>query len=128
MKALRDPRLSKGIDEFNNRFFFECHESLEEIWLEEHGEDRAFYQGLIQVAAGYLKWEQGVLIGAIKLWGTGLAKLEAYPAVHMGVDLAALIEATRNNLKAVEAAHRKNAAAPDIPIPQIAFDGGAGAA
>jgi hypothetical protein len=128
MEAVRDPRLIKGIDEFNNRLFFECHESLEEIWLEEHGEDRAFYQGLIQIAAGYLKWEQGVLIGAIKLWRTGLAKLEAYPAVHMGVDLAPLIEATRKNLKEVEAAHQQNAAAPDIPIPQISLDGGADAA
>jgi predicted metal-dependent hydrolase len=127
MKAVRDPRLIKGIDEFNNRLFFECHESLEEIWLEEHGEDRAFYQGLIQIAAGYLKWEQGVLIGAIKLWRTGLAKLEAYPAAHMGVDLASLIEATRNNLKEVEAAHQQNAAAPDIPIPRISLDGGADA-
>ena len=127
MKVFRDPRLVKGIDEFNNRLFFECHESLEEIWLEEHGEDRAFYQGLIQVAAGYLKWEQGVLIGAIKLWRTGLEKLETYPEIHMGVDLASLIGATRNNLKEVEAAHQQNSAAPDIPVPQISLDGGADA-
>jgi predicted metal-dependent hydrolase len=123
MKAVHDPRLIKGIDEFNRRLFFECHESLEEIWLEEHGEDRAFYQGLIQIAAGYLKWEQGVLIGAIKLWRTGLAKLDAYPATHRGVDLAALIEATRGNLQLVEAARQINAAAPDIPVPKISLDG-----
>jgi len=123
MKAAHDPRLIKGIDEFNNRLFFECHESLEEIWLEEHGEDRAFYQGLIQVAAGYLKWEQGILIGAIKLWRVGLEKLDAYPSIHLGVDLAALAGATRNNLQIVEAAHQKNAAAPDIPIPRISLDG-----
>ena len=127
MKVFRDPRLVKGIDEFNNRLFFECHESLEEIWLEEHGEDRAFYQGLIQVAAGYLKWEQGVLIGAIKLWRTGLEKLEAYPGIHLSVDLASLIDATRNNLKEVETAHQQNSAAPDIPVPRICLDGGADA-
>jgi predicted metal-dependent hydrolase len=122
MKPFHDPRLVQGIEEFNNRLFFECHESLEEIWLEDHGEDRAFYQGLIQVAAGYLKWEQGVLIGAIKLWRTGLEKLEAYPAVHFGVDLAALTRATRENLKIVEAAYEQKAAAPDIPVPRIIFD------
>jgi uncharacterized protein len=124
MKAAHDPRLIKGIEEFNNRLFFECHESLEEIWLEEHGEDRAFYQGLIQVAAGYLKWEQGILIGAIKLWRAGLEKLEAYPPIHLGVDLAALAGGTRNNLQIVDVAHQKNAAAPAIPIPRISLDGG----
>jgi predicted metal-dependent hydrolase len=119
MKVFRDPRLVKGIDEFNHRLFFECHESLEEIWLEEHGEDRAFYQGLIQVAAGYLKWEQGVLIGAIKLWGTGLEKLEAYPGIHLGVDLASLIGATRNNLKEVEAAHAQGEKTVELEIPVL---------
>lgn len=121
MKVLHDPRLAKGIDEFNEQLFFECHETLEEIWLEEHGEDRLFYQGLIQVAAGYLKWEQGILIGAIKLWRAGLEKLETYPAIHFGIDLASLTRATRVNLKEVELAHRQNSTAPEIPVPQIFF-------
>jgi predicted metal-dependent hydrolase len=124
MKVLHDPRLAKGIDEFNERLFFECHETLEEIWLEEHGEDRLFYQGLIQVAAGYLKWEQGVLIGAIKLWRAGLEKLEAYQAVHLGVDLASLIGATKKNLKIVEHAHEQKASAPTVSVPRISLSGG----
>ena len=123
MKPAPDPRLVKGIHEFNERLFFECHETLEEIWLEEHGEDRLFYQGLIQVAAGYLKWEQGVLIGAIKLWQRGLEKLAAYPAIHLGVDLAALIGATDKNLKIVEHAYEQKASAPDIAVPRISLDG-----
>jgi predicted metal-dependent hydrolase len=123
MKLSLDPRLAKGIDEFNERLFFECHETLEEIWLEEHGEDRLFYQGLIQVAAGYLKWEQGVLIGAIKLWQRGLEKLDGYPAIHLGVDLASMIRATKDNLRLVEAAYEQNAQAPDIAVPRISLDG-----
>src|SRR5713226_3891477 len=123
MKLSLDPRLAKGIDEFNERLFFECHETLEEIWLEEHGEDRLFYQGLIQVAAGYLKWEQGVLIGAIKLWRAGLEKLDGYPAIYLGVDLASLAGATRENLKIVEAAYQKNAGASEIRVPKIVLDG-----
>ena len=71
METKCDPRLIRGIEEFNRGLYFECHETLEEIWLEEHGEDRKFYQGIIQVATGYLKWEQEVLIGAIKLTGGG---------------------------------------------------------
>ena len=33
MEAQDDPRLQKGIDEFNQQLFFECHETLEEIWV-----------------------------------------------------------------------------------------------
>jgi predicted metal-dependent hydrolase len=116
-----DPRLVKGIEEFNQRLFFECHETLEEIWLEDHGEDRLFYQGLIQVAAGYYKLEQGVLIGAIKLWQRGLEKLEAYPAIHLGVDLGSMIVATKKNLATAERAHAGNEAAPELGRPQITF-------
>src|SRR5258706_10108702 len=121
VKVSDDPRLVKGIEEFNQKLFFECHETLEEIWLEDHGEDRAFYQGIIQVAAGYYKLEQGVLIGAIKLWRAGLEKLAAYPPVHLGVDLASLVGATRANLALAESTHGRSAAAPELRAPQISF-------
>ncbi|HEY6199483.1 MAG TPA: DUF309 domain-containing protein [Candidatus Binatia bacterium] len=119
-----DPRLDKGIEEFNRGLFFECHETLEEVWLEEHGEDRLFYQGIIQIAAGYYKLQQGVLIGAIKLWRTGLEKLEPYGAVHLGVDLASLVEPTKDNLVRAEAAERQGGAA-ELCAPQILRAGGA---
>ena len=123
MKPSPDPRLVKGIDEFNERLFFECHETLEEIWLEEHGEDRLFYQGLIQVAAGYLKWEQGVLIGAIKLWQRGLEKLDAYPPIHLGVDLGPFTHEVKAHLAAVEAAHARGENAVELSVPVLSLHG-----
>lgn len=122
MKPSLDPRLVKGIDEFNRRLYFECHETLEEIWLEDHGEDRLFYQGLIQIAAGYYKLEQGVLIGAIKLWQRGLEKVEAYPPLHLGVDLRAMIATTRANLNLAAAAQARVENTVAAAIPVIAFD------
>ncbi|HTM08037.1 MAG TPA: DUF309 domain-containing protein [Verrucomicrobiae bacterium] len=118
-----DARLLQGIEEFNRGLFFECHETLEAVWLEEHGEDRLFYQGIIQIAAGYYKLEQGVPIGAIKLWRTGLEKLEPYGAAHLGVDLASLVEPTKKNLARAEAAERQGAAADDLRPPRIALVG-----
>ena len=120
MEAARDPRLLKGIEQFNQGLYFECHETLEEIWLEDHGEDRLFYQGLIQVAAGYFKLEQGVLIGAIKLWRSGLEKLEPYPPVHLGVELLSFVQGVKSNLKAVEIAHQSGGAAPELDVPRLA--------
>ena len=127
MEAQGEPRLLKGIEQFNQGLYFECHETLEEIWLEDHGEDRLFYQGLIQVAAGYFKWEQGVLIGALKLWRAGLEKLEPYPAVHLGVDLLSFVQAVKSNLKTVEIAHQSGRAAPELNVPRLGLDSEAGA-
>jgi uncharacterized protein len=102
MQPQDDPRLQKGIDEFNQQLFFECHETLEEIWLEEHGEDRKFYQGIIQIAAGYFKLQQGVPAGAIKLWRMGLEKIEPYMPVYLGVELASFSAAVKENLQELE--------------------------
>lgn len=124
MKADHDPRLLKGIEQFNQRLFFECHETLEEIWLEEHGEDRAFYQGIIQIAAGYFKWEQGVLIGAIKLWRSGLEKLAVYPPVHLGVELDPFIQKVKANLKEIELVYERKGDLPALSVPRLSLDAG----
>jgi uncharacterized protein len=119
MEAKDDPRFLKGIDEFNQQLFFECHETLEEIWLEDHGEDRKFYQGIIQIAAGYFKWQQGVPAGAIKLWRTGLEKIESYAPVHFGVNVEALTDAVRHNLGQLEAFQKTSGEPPTLEIPSI---------
>jgi predicted metal-dependent hydrolase len=119
MEGKEDPRFLKGIDEFNQRLFFECHETLEEIWLEDHGEDRRFYQGIIQIAAGYFKWQQGVPAGAIKLWHTGLEKIQTYGPVHLGVNVEALVQAVKRNLGELESCQQSGGAFPTLEIPSI---------
>lgn len=104
-----DPRFIKGIEEFNQQLFFECHETLEEIWLEEHGEDKKFYQGIIQIAAGYYKLQQGVPVGAVKLWRMGLEKIEPFGQVYLGVDIGMLCGAVRAHLADLEADHEQPA-------------------
>ena len=119
MEAQDDPRFLKGIEEFNQQLFFECHETLEEIWLVDHGEDRLFYQGIIQIAAGYFKWQQGVPIGAIKLWRMGLQKIEPYGLIHLGINIEALAEAVKKNLAELESCQQSGAVAPTLDIPSI---------
>jgi len=110
-----DPRFLKGIDEFNQQLFFECHETLEELWLEEHGDDRKFYQAIIQIAAGYYKLQQGVPVGSIKLWHMGLEKLAAYRPIFLGVNVDRLIDEVKKNLAELEANQETRAAALSIP-------------
>jgi predicted metal-dependent hydrolase len=119
MEAHDDPRFLKGIEEFNQGLFFECHETLEEIWLEEHGEDRKFYQALIQISAGYFKLEQGVPAGAIKLWRMGLEKLGPYRPVYRGVNLDSLNDAVNDHLRRLEA--NPETAAESLDPPTILF-------
>ena len=78
----------KGVEEFNRREFFEAHETLEDVWAEENGATRIFYQGLIQVAIGCCHVQRGNLDGALHLLGAGQAKLEPFPPAHLGLDVA----------------------------------------
>jgi hypothetical protein len=119
MEAQDDPRLQKGIDEFNQGLFFECHETLEEIWQEDHGEDRLFYQGIIQIAAGYFKWQQGVPAGALKLWRTGLEKIAPYGSNHLGIAVGPFAEAVKTNLQKLEAAQQTGGEPALLDIPTL---------
>jgi len=65
------PELQKAIDEFNSGEWFECHETLEELWVGEQGELRDFYQGLLQIAVALYHWRNGNFKGAVGLLQRG---------------------------------------------------------
>lgn len=83
--------LERGIEHFNRREFFEAHEVWEDAWRAHEGDDALFLQGLIQVAAGFVKLQRGQPRGAAALLDRAATKLEPFsPGLH-GVDLAGLI-------------------------------------
>ncbi len=77
-----------GIALFNAGRFFECHEAWEEIWKHAHGEDKRFYQGLIQAAVAILHAQRGNREGAAKLYAKASEKLDGFPDSHMGLAIA----------------------------------------
>ena len=87
--------LLEGARRFNAGLFFEAHEAWEEVWLDSVRELRAFYQGLIQVAAAFVHLRRNEYPGTVRLLHEGLRKLEAYPASMLGVNLQALTTASR---------------------------------
>ena len=93
--------LLKGIAEFNRREYFQCHETLEAVWLPETGPVRAFYQGIIQVAVGMLHTQRGNYRGAASLLGQGIEKLQQFPPRCLGVETGALVEQARRCRAAV---------------------------
>jgi hypothetical protein len=89
--AADDPRFQEGIRCFNRRAFFEAHEVWEDIWRDDHGASRHFYQGLIQVAVCLHHFRNGNTRGARKLCITGSNYLEPYRPACLGIDLERLL-------------------------------------
>jgi uncharacterized protein len=92
----------RGVEEFNSQFFFEAHDTWEELWRETSGSHKLFYQGLIQTAVGFYHLGNGNYKGACSQFGKALAKLEQYlPAFH-GVNTQLLAEHVRECLHDAE--------------------------
>lgn len=82
------------------RDYFECHEVMEELWMEEGR--NPLHQGLLQVAVGLYHHRNGNIGGAIKLFDQGIEKLEYYPRHSMGIDLGKLVDDSRQYLEKLE--------------------------
>ena len=87
--------LRKGIEEFNRGEYFECHETLEDVWMLETGRDKRFYQGLIQLSVGFFHLLNRNLRGAASQWEKGMLKLADYDDEHLGVNLKLLLAKMR---------------------------------
>jgi predicted metal-dependent hydrolase len=77
----------KGVKEFNCGMFFECHETLEDVWHGIRGPGRDFYQGLIQVAVGFYHLGNGNRTGGQSQLEKGLQRLGRYGGSFMGIEL-----------------------------------------
>ena len=90
----------QGIEQFNRREFFDCHESWEQIWLPAPEPDKTFLQGIIQVACAFHHELRGNRAGAESLLRRGLAKIEQFPADYRGIQLEGVRVAARKWSKA----------------------------
>jgi predicted metal-dependent hydrolase len=79
--------LVKGIAEFNAGLFFECHDTLEDMWGGIRGPARDFFQGLIQVAVAYYHLGNGNAAGAESMMRRALKRFERYPSRYCGFDV-----------------------------------------
>jgi len=81
---------AKGVAQFNDGLFFECHDTLEEVWSGVRGPARDFFQGLIQVSVGFYHFGNGNRGGALRMLERGLKRLEKYPDRYCRVELCGL--------------------------------------
>ncbi|MBT1074101.1 DUF309 domain-containing protein [Geobacter grbiciae] len=95
-------QLLLGIRQFNREEWFECHETLEALWLKERGDVRNFYQGIIQIAIALHHWRNGNLGGSLSLLAGGRGYLLRVPEVCLWVDVAGLIAQADRVISALE--------------------------
>ena len=79
--------LDEGIRLFNEGQFFECHEVLEDLWIEDRSEYRELIQGLIKVAVAFYHVKEDNVKGAVKVLSNGLQQLEPYVGRETPVEL-----------------------------------------
>src|ERR1051325_1063216 len=87
--------LLRGVEQFNRQEFYECHETLEALWLSEPGEVRSLYQGVLQVGVGFYHLLRGNQKGGMTLLDRGIRRLEPFVPACRGVQVAQLIDDVR---------------------------------
>lgn len=83
--------LQASIQQFNQKQFYECHDSLEALWMESSEAEKNLYQGILQVAVAFYHLGNHNWQGAVTLLGEGRRRLLTYPSNYMGLDLETFI-------------------------------------
>lgn len=107
-----------AVNQFNGGRWFECHETLEDLWAGETGEGRNLYQGVLQVAVALHHWRNGNFGGAISLLKGGTGYLRRTGAVCQQLDVTGLIidaDSMREALEALGPEQMKELAPEFIP-------------
>lgn len=122
------PELRAAVAEFNRGEFFECHETLEALWLAEAGPLRRLYQGILQVGVAFHHQRRGNYRGCMHLLGSGIGYLLPYAPHCLGVDVQALLAAAVRCRDALTELGPERIAEFDRSLtPQIALADAAGA-
>jgi predicted metal-dependent hydrolase len=116
-RIFMNARLREGINLFNQRRFFEAHETWEILYQDAEKNDKPFLEGLIQLSAACrLIDDFGEIKGPVKLIYQALIRFENYQPAYLDVkvaDLAAAMEAWAKELEASGVRGQK-------PVPSIA--------
>jgi hypothetical protein len=116
--------LRLACEQFNSGRYFECHETLEELWQEERGNVRDLYKGLIQVAAAFVHVSRGNLKGANRLLRTALGYLDPYRRVGaMGFEIEEFCLQVQRALQSFSDVGVDQFREPDVAIvPMLRWD------
>jgi CheY-like chemotaxis protein len=81
----------QGVEQFNRREFYACHDSIELVWVDEPGDVRLMYQGILQISVAFYQVQQGNWPGMVKMMARGKGKLLPFLPRCQGIDLEGLL-------------------------------------
>ncbi len=103
--------LRLGVRQFNAGQYWECHETLEELWVAESTDVRYLYQGILLIGVGMLHLHRHNHHGATTKLASGLDLLRPFEPSCMRIDVAALrsqaarvLDILEDGLESLEAA------------------------
>jgi predicted metal-dependent hydrolase len=112
-----DGRLREGINLFNQRRFFEAHETWEMLYQSAEIKDKPFLEGLIQLSAACRLIEDfGEIKGPVKLIYQALIRFENYQPTYLDIKVARLTATMEVWAKELEASGVRG----EKPVPNIA--------
>jgi uncharacterized protein len=109
-----------GVNQFNQQQFYDCHDTLEAVWIEAEPGEKNFYQGILQIAVAIYHLGNQNRRGAMILMGEGLNRLRSYSPSYATVDVERLMIDTSALLRHVQ---QSEAEAESWEIPRIYLNG-----
>jgi len=107
----RNAHFSAYLELFNRQRFYEAHDALEALWLQErHGPEGEFQKGLIQLAGAFVHVQKNRRGPARALFQLARHRLAEYPATHAGLDVSAALALVEEWLRRIES---------DEPLPHL---------
>jgi uncharacterized protein len=91
-----------GIEQFNTKQFYACHDTLEALWIEATEPEKSFYQSILQIAVALYHLGNKNLRGAMILLGEGSNRLRRYPSIFGGIDVDELLNQSVALLKKLQ--------------------------
>ena len=98
----------KGIEYFNNKEFYNAHESWEKLWTDYSLKDSLFIQGLIQLSVAFFHIKNFNLIGSKNLFNKCLPKLKKFPSNHRDLNVSEIIDCAEKALFKVSIITKSN--------------------
>lgn len=91
-----------GVEQFNQREFYACHDTLEALWIEATEPDKKFYQGILQVAVALYHLGNQNWRGAVLLMGEGISRLRGYQPTYAAIDVEQFLAQTHQILTTLQ--------------------------
>lgn len=108
-----DPCYTGWFTCFNRGDYYEAHDVLEHLWLQDPGTDYAFFKGLIQLAGAFVHLKKqhlrpthpkdgARLRPATRLFALALKNLEPYAPLHHRLQIPTILQLCRNHIEQIE--------------------------